>query len=188
MDAKNYLVDVDSVHENSDHPLCARFAINEAYAREIIRLCSIVKANGLFKVEIFNNPVITFINDPQVEDSVAETEGVSLNVSATNFWFMGVPMEGDQDFFSSSQPIDELAEHFGIPFDVAPTPATPAETTSHAQFVEGVARLSIWDYVQENGQPYTELEEEPGDGYLDSHTCLMNLIESARKIDNGAKP
>ena len=44
------------------------------------------------------------------------------------------------------------------------------------KFVEQVSRLSIWDY-----DDYQECEY-PAEGYLDSHCCLMELVEAARKL------
>ncbi|MCC6506091.1 MAG: hypothetical protein IT475_11675 [Aquimonas sp.] len=44
-----------------------------------------------------------------------------------------------------------------------------------------VAALSVWDYDKDDGTPYTECDE-PEEGYLDSHRCLMDLIERARTI------
>ncbi|WP_073666342.1 hypothetical protein [Pseudomonas aeruginosa] len=49
-------------------------------------------------------------------------------------------------------------------------------------FVSRVAGLSIWDYDQNDGTPYRECKE-PTDGYLDSHTTLMDLIEEARRLE-----
>lgn len=49
-------------------------------------------------------------------------------------------------------------------------------------FVSRVAGLSIWDYDQNDGTPYRECEE-PTDGYLDSHSTLMDLIEEARQLE-----
>ncbi|HCF9660092.1 TPA: hypothetical protein NI776_001819 [Pseudomonas aeruginosa] len=49
------------------------------------------------------------------------------------------------------------------------------------KFVERIAELSIWSYDKSDGTPYKECEE-PSDGYIDSHSCLMDLIEEARKI------
>jgi hypothetical protein len=41
--------------------------------------------------------------------------------------------------------------------------------------------------VDEDGTPQNEFDEceEPSDGYLDSHMCLMSAIENARKIQSG---
>ena len=49
------------------------------------------------------------------------------------------------------------------------------------QFVEQVANLKIWNHDQDGGRAYHECDV-PADGEGDSHTCLMNLIEQARKI------
>lgn len=49
------------------------------------------------------------------------------------------------------------------------------------KFTTHLASLNIWDYGKDDGSNYQECEE-PSDGYLDSHTCLMDLIETARRI------
>lgn len=51
-----------------------------------------------------------------------------------------------------------------------------------AEFVDQVARLSIWDYDKDDGSRYEEIDDEPDEGYLDSHNCLMGLIEAARRL------
>jgi len=39
----------------------------------------------------------------------------------------------------------------------------------------------MWSYDRNDGTPYTECEE-PDEGFLDSHCCLMALIEQAREL------
>lgn len=58
---------------------------------------------------------------------------------------------------------------------------------SAGKFVEHIAGLGIWDYDKNDGTPYQECEE-PTDGYLDSHCCLMESIEVARTITNTGNP
>ena len=68
------------------------------------------------------------------------------------------------------------------------TQATLSQTMQYVEkadkFVHQVGALSIWDYDQNDGTPYQECDE-PDDGYLDSHTCLMGLIEQARVLLEG---
>lgn len=45
-----------------------------------------------------------------------------------------------------------------------------------AKFVEEVAGLPIWDYDDYQERDY------PAEGYLESHYCLMELVEIARKL------
>lgn len=52
---------------------------------------------------------------------------------------------------------------------------------SQHDFVEQIANLRIWGYDQDDGSTYLECPE-PSDGYLDSHCCLMGLIEQARAL------
>ena len=49
------------------------------------------------------------------------------------------------------------------------------------QLVDELAQMSIWDFDNDEGNPYSECEE-PAEGYLDSHVALMFLIEKARRI------
>lgn len=51
--------------------------------------------------------------------------------------------------------------------------------------VDTVAGFKIWHYGQLDGTPYEECEE-PSEGYCDSHTCLMDIIEQARGIKAAA--
>ena len=52
------------------------------------------------------------------------------------------------------------------------------------KFIHQIGALSIWEYDQNDGTPYEECDE-PDDGFLDSHTCLMGLIEQARVLQEG---
>lgn len=54
-----------------------------------------------------------------------------------------------------------------------------SERDEALQFVDQVAGLSIWDYDKNDGSTYLECEE-PSEGHMDSHCCLMALIEQAR--------
>lgn len=51
-------------------------------------------------------------------------------------------------------------------------------------FVDQVAALSLWSYDDKDGNPYRECKP-PSNGYLDSHCCLMDLIEQARSLSGG---
>lgn len=56
-----------------------------------------------------------------------------------------------------------------------------ARTGNIWAFVEKVAGLKLWGETDENGASF-----EPSDGVDDSHSCLMELIEEARCIIDGA--
>jgi hypothetical protein len=49
------------------------------------------------------------------------------------------------------------------------------------QFIKNVASLGIWDYDKDDGTPCKECDE-PTEGHLDSHCCLMDLIGQARTV------
>lgn len=63
--------------------------------------------------------------------------------------------------------------------------ATLLQSEKSKKLVEKIAGLCLWDFDKDDGTPYKECEE-PDDGYLDSHDCLMNLIEEARAIQEGS--
>lgn len=64
-------------------------------------------------------------------------------------------------------------------------PALPEQhalTAKLGQFLGQLAGLRIWSYDMEDGTPYKECDE-PSDGFLDSHTCLMETILEARALN-----
>ena len=70
------------------------------------------------------------------------------------------------------------------------TQTTLSTTMQHVEaankFVGQVAGLSIWGHDQDDGTPYEECDD-PSDGTVDSHECLMNLIEEARRLEGESK-
>lgn len=92
--------------------------------------------------------------------------------------------------------ISELLEFFGIatgeenPLGGQPAPQKKEKPSTAAQraeveaFVQQVAELLIWSYDDNDGNPYKECQP-PSDGFLDSHCCLMDLIEQARRLREG---
>jgi hypothetical protein len=70
--------------------------------------------------------------------------------------------------------------------DTVQTSSSQKSFQESLEMVESISNLSIWDYDNNEGDPYEECEE-PSEGYLDSHCCLMDLIESARSILKGEK-
>lgn len=68
------------------------------------------------------------------------------------------------------------------------TQSALSQTMQYAEkadkFVHQVGALCIWSYDRNDGTPYQECDE-PADGFLDSHTCLMGLIEQARVTQEG---
>ena len=201
MESMHYITAVTSDHDIDGMPQCARFTISEALARKIVHLATVAISNGLYKVELFDCTADFLDEEPEESDengtdvTLSDTESETLNVSGNEFWFAGFLKHSDLEFNTERQRIKDLALHFGIRFDPnpnlnpnpTPEPATLEVKNPYTLFVERVADLHIWDHDQENGDPYEELDEPPSDGYLDSHTCLMNLIETARKIDEGVR-
>ena len=49
------------------------------------------------------------------------------------------------------------------------------------RLINQVAALNIWGYNAEDGSPYQECRA-PTEGFLDSHCCLMGLVEVARRV------
>ena len=48
------------------------------------------------------------------------------------------------------------------------------------RFIQHIAGLKMWGYDKDDGNPHDECDE-PDEGHIDSHNCLMELIEQARK-------
>lgn len=49
------------------------------------------------------------------------------------------------------------------------------------RFVNQVATLNIWEYNADDGSSYQECRA-PTEGFLDSHCCLMGLVQEARRL------
>lgn len=72
---------------------------------------------------------------------------------------------------------------------LAATQAALSHAMQHSEtankFIAQVAGLSMWSYSKDDGTPHDECEE-PSEGFIDSHCCLMSLIEEARKLEGAA--
>ena len=183
---KQYRTTVRSDNEFAEIPSVAVFTVDQVLANEIIRLAALVKANGLYKVEKFDYRTSFFEHDPVENPGAAEaagddnsvrTECDCLNVSEDSFWFSALRKHSDYEILTARQSISELQAHFGLSSD----DGTPKTEDPSKAFVSQVANLSMWSYDRNDGTPYTECEE-PGEGFLDSHCCLMALIEQARGL------
>ena len=79
----------------------------------------------------------------------------------------------------------DAADLIRLTSDLKTTSVALSQAMQHSEkagkFVERIAGLSIWGYDKDDGTPYKECEE-PSDGYLDSHCCLMDAIKEARGI------
>ncbi|MDI9689731.1 hypothetical protein [Burkholderia cenocepacia] len=206
---KHYRTDVRSDSDYDELPEVVAFSVDEATARGIVRLSALVTANGLYKVEKFDYRASYFRRDPEKGpsegpeaaevddgDNDVRTDADCLNVSETEFWFSAYLKHTDVEILSERKRISELVEFFGIvaetgnPDDGAPVPsevASPATAVQRPEveaFVHQVAGLSLWSYDRDDGTPYRECEP-PSDGFLDSHCCLMDLIEEARRLREG---
>lgn len=102
-------------------------------------------------------------------------------------WFVGIrgndssPEDGGVwADFNQEGDLWDLEKDFGSITKVEHVELPGSTMSSATRFVQRVSRLSIWDWSL-NGAHYAECEE-PSDGYEDSHSCLMALIEQARVI------
>lgn len=202
---KHYRSSVRSDSDDGELPEVVEFSIDEATARDIVRLSTVVTANGLLKVEksdrrarYYEHELVISLEAPgaEVDDNEAWTRADCLVVSETEFWFSAVLKHCDVEILSERQRIAELTDFFGIRAEAqmpadgqsAPVPTespSPADKRDEArEFVNQVAALSIWSYDDKDGEPYRECRP-PSDGYLDSHYCLMDLIEQARSLREG---
>ncbi len=121
--SKFYRTEVRTDNDYHDIPAVVEFSIDEATAKDIIRLAVLVKSNDLYKVERFDWRARYLTQDPEenpsdvapadVENHV-RTEAETLNVCETTFWFAAYLKHTDVEIFSDRQSIDDLAKHFGL--------------------------------------------------------------------------
>lgn len=173
---KTYQTGVRSDNEYADCPDQAEFGIDLATARKIFELAGLVQANGLYKVERFDYRV-RWLKVPASGEAAEEVaaDADTLRVSANEFWFGAYLKHASEGFVTERQSIADLAAFFAL----ATVPAEP--TRSEDRFVAKVAGLSLWNWSSDAGEQLSECDPPP-DGELDSHACLMGLIEQARMI------
>lgn len=179
--SKNYRSDVRSDSDADNLPEVAVFEVDEALAKEIVRLAALVAANKLYQVQQFDYRVDYFrFSDPEDASTEEEREPMRtdadiLHVSETQFWFSATLKHSSIDVRTERLSISELMESFNL------TPASSKVDDESKKFVRQVAGLDMWDYDNKAGVPYQECDR-PSEGFLDSHCCLMGLIEQAREL------
>jgi hypothetical protein len=122
--SKTFRTEVRYGNDNyNDVPSLVEFCIDEPIAAEIIRLATIVKSNGLYKVEKFDHRARYLKCDPEEDPEEAKlageenefrTEADVLNVSDDEFWFSAYIKHTDVEILSEQQSIDDLVQHFGF--------------------------------------------------------------------------
>jgi hypothetical protein len=117
--SKSYRTKVRSDADYDELPNVATFVIDEATAKEIIRLSAMVKANSLYKVEKFDYRVSFIKQDEdepneQVEQAELGTDADCLKVSETEFWFSAYLKHTNVEVLTERQRIADLATHFGL--------------------------------------------------------------------------
>ncbi len=171
---KDYRTAVRSDDDNAELPVEVRFGIELATAQEILRLAALAAANGLYKVEKFDHRA-SWLEGPDPDAFVeADSDLDTLNVSATEFWFSAYLKHTKTEVVSERQKIGELAGFLGME-------AVLESKSGAVQFVSQVANLKIWGWCTDGGELYQECPD-PSEGESDSHSCLMGLIEEARKL------
>lgn len=129
-DPKTYTAECSASSEYSTIPAVVVFSIDEAKAREIIRLACLVKEHDLLRVKKFDYDAVWLNTEPAPSDEDAEdcdeepseidddvcTECDCLNVSEDNFWFSCILKHTDTEVCGAHQSVRELAEHFGLEF------------------------------------------------------------------------
>lgn len=122
--SKFYRTEVRTDSDYREIPAVVEFSIDEATAKDIIRLAALVQSNDLYKVERFDWRARYLAQDPAETDpqgvtttdaeNHVRTEADTLNVCDTEFWFAAYLKHTDVKILSDRQSIDELAKHFGL--------------------------------------------------------------------------
>lgn len=135
----------------ADCPALAVFEIRRPLAEFIVRMATLVQANGLTKVEKTSASAWWLERDPRDADADADADDCPINpatlswasedemrsecdhlvVTDRAFSFTCYRRHGDDLIETVEQPIAELARHFAIPFD-APADRDTAPSASAA--------------------------------------------------------
>ena len=139
------------------------FHIEEATARVIAELASLIESHDLYRIEKWDHRARFLQFDPQTEaeDAVAageendvRTECDRLVVSATEFGFAAYIKHTDIEVTSDMRPIAEVLEHFGLPPTVANEPVIYLTNACGEPTGQGTVELTEADYAKvafENG-------------------------------------
>ncbi|KAF7962631.1 hypothetical protein AWV80_19425 [Cupriavidus sp. UYMU48A] len=120
---KAYSVAVYGGDDLERAPRIAKFQVTDNFAREIVRLASLVRANDLHKVERFDYRADFLQYDPDShpddaqeagEENFIRTECDVLAVTKDEFFFQAYVKHTDERVQCATQPIAELAAHFAI--------------------------------------------------------------------------
>jgi hypothetical protein len=202
---KSYLTIVCTNGDYDDLPKIVEFDIDETTAREIVKLSALVKANGLVAVQKRDRRARYYQYDPVEnpeqaqeagEDNEVRTSADCLNVNEEDFWFSAYLKHADIELLSERRCTAQLIGCLGISAETAGSAGDDqarliaerrnllSQRNEACAFVDQVAGLRIWSHDKDDGSPYAE-GEKPSWGFIDSHDCLMNLIEQARGIQPG---
>lgn len=137
------------------------------------------------KIECFEGFVI--IGSQKVQVSFEAPENSSSQEKDAAF-VAALSKIATLDYLSvGSEPMDELSNYLNDAPEAADLSKPTRDFSSKNReekveaFISEIASLRIWSYDNDDGVAYKECAD-PSDGYLDSHCCLMNLIEEARRI------
>ena len=180
MKALKFVTDVRSDADYADIPEQAIFEIDEKAAARIAALSRMVSASEAHKIEVFDARTVWLKEEAKSDEEADDPENQerveldSLVVSNEEFWFAGYLKHTNVRIFTARQRIDSLLNYFGVK-------ASETAEVRARQFIESMARLSLWDWSNEAGEPVNECSS-PSDVYEDSHAALMTLIEEARAL------
>lgn len=144
--AKLYRTEVRTDASEADVPLVAIFSIDESSAKDICNKAALIKANGLYKVQVFDYRTSFLKYDPETDPEEAAAEGedndvntdcATLNVTDTEFWFSAYIKHVNVQISTSKQRIADLVEHFAIP----PEPTT-ANSSAPATIPTAVVEIN----------------------------------------------
>lgn len=134
--SKHYSTEVSCANEFDESPSTALFVIDEEDAKEIVRLARLVIDNELYRVERADYRVSYFMELLEEADEDDEpvsleetfkrffdengeglrTDGDCISVGSGEFWFSASAKHSSSEYVTAHQPIQELADHFGIEF------------------------------------------------------------------------
>ncbi|WP_377806717.1 hypothetical protein [Azospirillum sp. A29] len=151
-DPKTYTAECSASSEYSTIPAVVVFSIDEAKAREIIRLAGLVKEHDLLRVKKFDYDAVWLNTEPapsdedaedcdeepsEIDDDDVSTECDCLNVSEDSFWFSCILKHTDTEVCGAHQSVRELAEHFGLEFGPRSQPSRVEDLWQNHTMVAG---------------------------------------------------
>lgn len=158
----------------------AKYRLDATAAKEISLMSALLEETGANEITMdYSQIEWMYFSDT---DKPAVLSNQQLHISRTEIWF--TVRVGNGNFIASTlrQTIVHIEEYFGLSATTMLAAAGKThEIAESVDLVRQISRFPVWSFSDKAGKMINECEA-PGEGYLESHCDLMELIVNARSL------